>query len=149
MSEENKTPLTDDQRRAIVSHMFKKTHEDMGLTIALLTKQPTLEGYVVSTETVGEITVRLTRAMGALEKLIQMNAPKTEEVKPDAGLVGGTWSVTPAPADDGKPVMTPAARAEMSRTGHAIMDSIEQMSVGLVKVAPTPAEKPAPGTEAS
>ena len=166
MSEQAKAPLTDEQRRGVVVHMFKKTHEDMAVAIKLLMANPTPTGFMVQTEAAGEITVRMTRAMGALEKLIEMNTPKSDTpgasgeaayatstssvaiggVRPmptglakDGAILGGTWATTPAPPDDGKPVMTAAAQAEaqaklvVGDTKAELTGHIANMTVGVIE----------------
>lgn len=127
MSEQENTPMTEEQRKAIITRMFKEIHKDLGTTITLLTQKPTVDGFVVATEVAGAIVSRLTRGMGGLEKLIQMSEPKPK----DDALVSPGWSTEPAPPDDGLPVMTEAAKAE-AQAKAALVDTISQMTVTAV-----------------
>lgn len=147
MSDDQKpAPISEAQRIAIVTRMFRSLHTDMGAITKLLTANPTDDGYLMKTEAVGEAVVRLTRGMGALEKLIALNSTTPQlsgaHVAKDGALVAGTWAVEPAPPDDGKPVLTPAAQAEaeqrlrnQQQNNANVVGSIEQMSIGVIQTA--------------
>ena len=160
MSDQPKAPFTNDQKRAIITKMFQATHADMGAVIRMLTSNPTPKGYLLATEAVGECTARLTRAMGALEKMIEMNSqavmaeapvpaatmPVTQGqtlfkpvlVKDDA-LVGTFVPAPPSTSPPG-PVLTPAAQADFDiRQGRknieAAAEGLSTMVIGSIKTS--------------
>lgn len=101
MSETQKQPqpLSLEQRQLIVNKMFEAVHADLGAILKLLTAKPTTDGFFLDTEAVGVASMRLTRGMGAMEKLLKMNGHKPAEkpkVAADGALIGG---FAPAPAD--------------------------------------------------
>lgn len=161
MSEQpTKPPLTPEQRTAIVTAMFRSTHNDLGAITKILTGNPLpTGGFLIDTEVAGEAVVRITRAMAALEKLIQINvqpgqAP-TATIAKDGAIVTGGWSVQPAPPDDGLPVLTPAAQADkaakeiLAGGKGQLVDQIKEMTVGVITQVGGAQAVPGAGTESA